>query len=446
MLINFKLKEILSSTLLLTLLTACGGGSSGSSDGADNDSSNETTQTLEGSFIDAAVKGLRYKTATQSGYTDSEGHFNYQYSEKIEFFIGDLYLGSATAKEIMTPYTLAGDSDLDNPTDKTLNIALLLQNLDANRSNIELIDVEKFQNYKFNTLDLNVSSDSFETEVSSLLNDSSIQELIDTNTTLIKVDTVKVNLYNTVLKYLCMLTTITDDSNFEDNFPTDIEWEGDSITVEDIARVFNNARAKDSTISQELIMPSQEKWDAMSYEERGLYLLNNERFYRGIKPFEGISSRVSDVAQNYAQYLYDNGVFGHEEDGSDPWERLDSDPLIRDNKDFFGYAENLYAHGSSSHYVENPIAKAIYGFIYDDNASTGGSFGHRRFCLATELNDNSGESGKEGLIGFGLKRGTEYAKYDGYYSTIVVMNAFDPSKEWDHSTTQTLPFCTITNE
>jgi hypothetical protein len=87
----------------------------------------------------------------------------------------------------------------------------------------------------------------------------------------------------------------------------------------------------------------------------------------------------------------------------------------------------------------------MYGFIYDDNASTDGSYGHRKFTLAVGLNDNSGEDGVEGLVGFAIKKGREYHLKgfgDGWYSTIVVMNAFDPSVNWDHSTTLKVPFCT----
>ncbi len=238
----------------------------------------------------------------------------------------------------------------------------------------------------------------------------------------------------------CEESEITDDSTFIDIYPSDIPWSGDSETVDDIARVFNNARGYDRTISQELFMPSQAVWDTMSIEQRALYLLNNERYYRGLKPFEGISSKVSAISQEYADLLYNSGTFGHNED-ENPWDRLDRDSDIANNKDFFSYAENLYAHGSNVDYVKNPIAQAIYAFIYDDDAATNGSYGHRNFCLATNLKDNSGDNAQEGLIGFGIKRGDAYGLFPTYYSTIVVMNAFDPSSNWDHSATLKVPFC-----
>lgn len=236
------------------------------------------------------------------------------------------------------------------------------------------------------------------------------------------------------------ITKITDDTAFSDSYPTDIAWSGSSAAVEDIARVFNNARAYDSTITEELVMPTQAVWDAMSIQERGLYLLNNERYYRGIKPYEGISPHIAPVSQAYADLLYNSGTFGHEED-ENPWIRLDRDSEIANNRDFFMYAENLYAHGSSAAYATNPIAQAIYGFIYNDDAATGGSYGHRKFCLATGLNDNSGDTGEEGLVGFAITKGDSYSLFPGMYSTIVVMNAFDPSDTWNHSTTIKVSCC-----
>ena len=238
----------------------------------------------------------------------------------------------------------------------------------------------------------------------------------------------------------CSITKILDDSSFIDSFPSDIPWSGSANTVEDIERVFNKARKKDSTISQMLTLPSQSVWDNMSIEQRGLYIINNERYYRGIKPYEGASSDVSNIALSYANVLYNTGTFGHGEDDS-PWNRLDRNTKIANNKDFFSFAENLYAHGSSSSYAKNPTAQAIYGFIYNDDASTNGSFGHRNFCLATGLNDNSGKSAEEGIIGFGIKQGKNYSYYPNAFSTIFVMNAFDPSSSWNHNSTIRTHFC-----
>ncbi len=235
----------------------------------------------------------------------------------------------------------------------------------------------------------------------------------------------------------CTLDTIEDDSEYSDILPSsDIPWSSSNDidgNVTEIANAFNNARAKDSTISKELIMPSQEEWHNMSIQQKGLYLLNKERYDRGIKPFEGLDQYVINVAKNYADVLAKKRKFGHNEDGT-PWERLDRVPLIKNNKDFFKYAENLYGATDTRGFITNPIAKAIYQWIYEDSDN---SWQHRALCLANGLNDNGGENGVEGLIGFAIK--SAYSNTYKLYATLVVMNAFDPSETWNYSTTITIP-------
>ncbi len=238
---------------------------------------------------------------------------------------------------------------------------------------------------------------------------------------------------------VCTVVVIENEL-FQDTYPSsNISWSSSGTDVKAIEDAFNYARARDSTISISLIMPPQDIWDGWDEQKRALYLLNRERYDRGIKPFEGVDNSVQDVAETYAKLLYDTGAFSHNEDES-PWNRLDRVSEIANNRDFFRYAENLYAHGSSAGYIANPVSRAIFGWIYTDEGS---SWGHRKFCLATGLDDNSGEVGEEGLIGFGFKRGTAYSygSFDGLNSTIVVMNAFDPSETWTHTATVKVPLC-----
>ncbi len=262
--------------------------------------------------------------------------------------------------------------------------------------------------------------------------DSSSQGLVENNTPTHTDSDTQGSIDNSREENDTSSTIIADDSAFTDTFPSsNIEYSAQGETVKDIENAFNKAREQDSTVSKRLIMPSQDEWDSMSIQRKALFLLNSERYDRGIKPFEGISPDVVGVAQNYAELLYAKGKFGHREDET-PWDRLDRVEAIKNNKDFLGFAENLYASGASNEYTKNPIAKAIYNWIYSDSGS---SWGHRKFCLVNKLNDNSGDRGEEGLIGFGVKKGEEYALYPNFKSTIVVMNAFDPSTSWNHDNT-----------
>jgi len=243
---------------------------------------------------------------------------------------------------------------------------------------------------------------------------------------------------------ICSKPPITNDSTFSDSYPaSDTPWPNNqySPTVTEIAAIFNTARAVDTTISVSLDMPNQSTWDSMSDNEKALYLLNRERYDRGLKPFEGFHSDVVGVAQQYAQTLYDNDYFGHDYGGTTPWTRLDTVTAIRDNRDFFQYGENLHANASSYMYHSEPVAMAIYQWIYAD---AGSSWGHRNFCLAKGLLENSGVNSAEGVIGFGIVRGRDYDVFGAgntYYSTIVVMNGFDPDSGWDHTQTQNVSLC-----
>ncbi|MDX1295255.1 MAG: DUF1566 domain-containing protein [Sulfurimonadaceae bacterium] len=236
----------------------------------------------------------------------------------------------------------------------------------------------------------------------------------------------------------CLQTIIEDDSHYVDTLPErDISWTVAGGSVQDIANAFNYARAKDPTISKPLIMPMQKDWDAMDIQQRALYLLNAERYDRGIKPFEGIDDNVVKVANDYAKVLHTTGTFSHNEDSS-PWKRLDNIPVIYENRNFFRYAENLYNFGSSVDHILTPMARAVYTWIYADAKS---KWGHRKFCLAPGLIDDSGLKGAEGLVGFALIQSEDYGLYPGRKSTLVVMNAFDPAYTWDHAHTRRVYYC-----
>ena len=45
---------------------------------------------LTGVFLDAAVMNIGYRTASQQGFTNANGEFNYRPGEMITFFIGNL--------------------------------------------------------------------------------------------------------------------------------------------------------------------------------------------------------------------------------------------------------------------------------------------------------------------------------------------------------------------
>lgn len=107
-------------------------GGCNSSNSNSNSSGNDLTSlpTLKtGQFLDSAVENIQYKTASQEGSTDSEGKFSYIDGETVTFSIGAIVFPAVTAADIITPFTMAGSSSINNQT--VVNIAILLQSLDA---------------------------------------------------------------------------------------------------------------------------------------------------------------------------------------------------------------------------------------------------------------------------------------------------------------------------
>ncbi|MBF0185910.1 MAG: putative Ig domain-containing protein, partial [Magnetococcales bacterium] len=104
-----------------------------------------TLSTSHGVFLDSAVAGIEYRTASLSGITDKNGGFSFKEGETVTFYIGDIKIGSADLRQtssglpIVTPTLLAetatrslsGDSQTSKKNDVIVNVARLLQSLDS---------------------------------------------------------------------------------------------------------------------------------------------------------------------------------------------------------------------------------------------------------------------------------------------------------------------------
>ena len=124
-------------------LTACGGGGSGSV--APAPTAQNSVQT--GVLIDSPVSGIAYETDSRSGVTNAAGEFEYLAGETVAFSLGSLPLGEAAGDARVTLFDLAGvesvpetldalydsitEEAADRPLHKAINIAALLQTLDA---------------------------------------------------------------------------------------------------------------------------------------------------------------------------------------------------------------------------------------------------------------------------------------------------------------------------
>ncbi|HEX5330217.1 multiheme c-type cytochrome [Sulfuricurvum sp.] len=104
------------------ILTGCGGGGGGSGSAA----AGVSTAT----FIDAAVSGLEFESATQNGITDANGNFTYKEGESVTFHVGNVYIGTAAPKNgKVTPLDIVNTTDTGDA--KVVRILQTLQTLDS---------------------------------------------------------------------------------------------------------------------------------------------------------------------------------------------------------------------------------------------------------------------------------------------------------------------------
>jgi hypothetical protein len=85
---------------------------------------------LTGVFVDSAVEGLHFETATQSGTTNSLGEYNYLPGETVTFSIGAIELGTAPADGVVTPLSIVPDA-LSADDVQVNNIVRFLLSIDS---------------------------------------------------------------------------------------------------------------------------------------------------------------------------------------------------------------------------------------------------------------------------------------------------------------------------
>lgn len=104
-------------------------GSSSTSNGDETTGGGLLVVIRNGRFVDAPVEGLGYRSGSVAGVTGANGEFRYQDGAEVVFFIGDIALGAAPGKALVTPLDLVPGGTLDSAA--VINIARLLQSLDA---------------------------------------------------------------------------------------------------------------------------------------------------------------------------------------------------------------------------------------------------------------------------------------------------------------------------
>jgi hypothetical protein len=142
---NWLIKPLI--ILLTALLVACGGGSDG------------PTITGTGQFVDGPVKGLSYRTNSLRGKTDINGTFRYVPGEIVTFSYAGVDLGSALATDLMTPWDLVRQDNLEIAELALINMLRLFQSLDQNEDHNDGIQLYELTNIIVNVPRINFNQD-----------------------------------------------------------------------------------------------------------------------------------------------------------------------------------------------------------------------------------------------------------------------------------------------
>ncbi|WP_316365575.1 hypothetical protein [Candidatus Thiodiazotropha sp. CDECU1] len=149
--------------LSIFLLAACGGGGGGGG------SSNPTTAT--GVFKDNNVSGITYTSGAQSGTTGSDGSFIYEVGQQVSFNLGNVTLGSATGRSVLTPVDLvAGGS---SSSTEVLNLVRFLLMLDDDGDSSNGINISSaVQTVAENWSAVDFTTANLQSELSSIISDT----------------------------------------------------------------------------------------------------------------------------------------------------------------------------------------------------------------------------------------------------------------------------------
>lgn len=161
-------KLLLPSTLVI-LLTACGSDSY-STEKQDSLPPPPAISTYTGIFLDSAVSGLNYKTASQSGQTNELGEFSFQENELITFSIGGIELPSTPAALYLTPLELYQTNDINKI--EVVNLLRLLQSLDADGDASNGIEITETVHQLTENLAIDFSANDFDQQVADLISQS----------------------------------------------------------------------------------------------------------------------------------------------------------------------------------------------------------------------------------------------------------------------------------
>lgn len=221
------------------------------------------------------------------------------------------------------------------------------------------------------------------------------------------------------------------------DLPADIDWQGGNVfsgtaTLASVQDGYNHAREQENialgTSLPPIQFPPEQTWNAKTINQKALWILNNERVDRGLIPFEGTAQQLIDVAQEYTQYMADNDTISHFADGRNPRERMEINTELAACMSL--PAENIaFLVSTHSQPPIFPIERMMYWLIYEDAIA---NWGHRRSFFIENHIDDSGEIGKEGLMGVGLVIAEDFYYFNQTWNYVVISTykMIDPCADW----------------
>lgn len=173
------------SLALAVALSGCGGSGSSSTTVTEDTTTPENTKT--GIFTDSAVANIRYRTATQSDFTNALGEYEYVEGETVTFSIGGIELPPVPATGRVTPADMTAEA---SATDQLTNILRLLQSLDddGNPDNGITITADTHAALENALLDVDQPAAEFETQFAN-------EVTVSVNKTLISAEEAEAHFY-----------------------------------------------------------------------------------------------------------------------------------------------------------------------------------------------------------------------------------------------------------
>ena len=127
---NLKINQFVVISLLGFGLTACGGGGGGGG-----------PKVYSGVFKDSNVQGMQFVSGGQKNITGKNGEFKYEAGSTVKFSVGGVTLGTAKAKNVMTPMDLVSKGKADSL--EVVNRVRFLMMLDKDADPVNGIEIDK---------------------------------------------------------------------------------------------------------------------------------------------------------------------------------------------------------------------------------------------------------------------------------------------------------------